>query len=82
MYAWGGDAANIRGAWDEIAFATRLPARMRADGPKWLLDATPIKQLAFQREPYPGRRDWRGRHNFTEAQDATSCAPLCRDRSN
>jgi predicted amidohydrolase YtcJ len=69
VYSWGGDAATIRGAWDAIDSATRLPARMRVDGPKWLLDGTPIEQLAFQREPYPGRGDWRGRHNFTEAQE-------------
>jgi predicted amidohydrolase YtcJ len=33
-------------------------------GTKFVLDGTPIDQLAFQRRPYPDRPDWRGRLNF------------------
>ena len=33
-------------------------------GTKFVVDGTPIEQLAFQTRPYPGRPDWRGRLNF------------------
>jgi predicted amidohydrolase YtcJ len=41
---------------------------VRIDGPKWMLDGTPVEQNALQREPYPGRPDWRGRSNYTDGQ--------------
>ena len=46
----------------------KLPPRVRIDGPKWILDGTPIEQNAFQREPYAGRPDWRGRSNYKDAE--------------
>ena len=33
-------------------------------GTKFVLDGSPIDQLAFQRRPYPDRPDWRGRLDF------------------
>ena len=46
----------------------KLPPRVRIDGPKWMLDGTPLEQNALQREPYAGRPEWRGRSNHTDEQ--------------
>jgi predicted amidohydrolase YtcJ len=45
-----------------------LPPRVRIDGPKWMLDGTPLEQNALLRQPYPGRPQWRGRLNLSDAQ--------------
>jgi predicted amidohydrolase YtcJ len=41
---------------------------VRVEGPKWLLDGTPIEQYALQRKAYDNRPGWYGRSNFTDAQ--------------
>lgn len=69
VYAWGASASSIAGAWTLIDAAQKdLPPRVRIDGPKWMLDGTPIEQNALQRQPYPGRPDWRGRSNLSDTQ--------------
>jgi len=69
VYAWGSNASTVAGGWDEVEQAHDLPRLMRAEGPKWILDGTPIEQNAVKREDYPGRPGWRGRHNFSAAQE-------------
>ncbi len=50
---------------DEWAAVDETPAaRTTVSGTKWVLDGTPIEQLAFRSTPYPHRGDWRGRLNF------------------
>jgi predicted amidohydrolase YtcJ len=70
IYSWApGAVPSIAGAWAAMdAAPKRLPQRVRIDGPKWMLDGTPIEQNALQREPYAGRPDWRGRSNHSDAQ--------------
>jgi predicted amidohydrolase YtcJ len=69
VYAWGGGLPSIAAAWAEMdAAAGRLPLRVRVDGPKWILDGTPIEENALNHAPYPGRPDWHGRSNFTDTQ--------------
>lgn len=50
--------------WADLPF--RSKDRVTVSGVKWILDGTPIEQLAFQTSPYPGRPDWYGRPNFSE----------------
>lgn len=67
VYSWARHVPRIADAWAAIDAAPRtLPPRVRIDGPKWILDGTPIEQNAFRREPYPGRQDWRGRSNYKD----------------
>jgi predicted amidohydrolase YtcJ len=70
VYSWAtGAVPSIAGAWEAMdAAPKRLPPRVRIDGPKWMLDGTPIEQNALQREPYAGRPDWRGRSNHSDEQ--------------
>lgn len=69
VYAWGASATGIPQAWAEMDAARgRLPPRVRIDGPKWMLDGTPLEQNALQRQAYAGRPDWRGRSNLADAQ--------------
>lgn len=70
VYSWAtGAVPSIAGAWAAMDAAPRaLPPRVRIDGPKWMLDGTPLEQNALQREPYAGRPDWRGRSNHTDEQ--------------
>lgn len=69
VYSWGGAASSIASAWAAMDAAPKnLPAQVRIDGPKWMLDGTPIEQNALQRNPYAGRPNWRGRSNFTDEQ--------------
>jgi predicted amidohydrolase YtcJ len=69
VYSWGGAASSVAGAWAAMdAMPKILPARVRIDGPKWMLDGTPIEQNALRRHPYPGLPDWHGRSNFTDEQ--------------
>ncbi len=55
---------------DGMACWLKLPARagdhIRFAGIKWILDGTPIEQLAYQTAAYPGRPDWFGRPNFND----------------
>ncbi|MDM0022360.1 amidohydrolase [Variovorax saccharolyticus] len=70
VYSWAtGAVPSIAGAWSAMDAAPKtLPLRVRIDGPKWMLDGTPIEQNALRREPYAGRPDWRGRSNHSDAQ--------------
>jgi predicted amidohydrolase YtcJ len=70
VYSWApGAVPSIAAAWAAMdAAPKRLPPRVRIDGPKWMLDGTPIEQNALQREPYAGRPDWRGRSNHNDEQ--------------
>ena len=69
VYSWAGAVERIADAWTpNDALARPLPPRVRVDGPKWMLDGTGIEQNALQREPYPGRPDWRGRSSHTDEQ--------------
>jgi predicted amidohydrolase YtcJ len=69
VYSWASHVPRISDAWAAIDAAPKtLPARVRIDGPKWILDGTPIEQNALQREPYAGRADWRGRSNYKDAE--------------
>jgi len=70
VYSWAtGAVTSIAGAWATMDAAPKaLPPRVRIDGPKWMLDGTPIEQNALQREPYAGRPDWRGLSNHSDAE--------------
>lgn len=70
VYSWAtGAVPSIAGAWAAMdAAPKKLPARVRIDGPKWMLDGTPIEQNALKREPYAGRPEWRGRSNHGDEQ--------------
>lgn len=70
VYSWApGAVTSIAGAWSAMDSAPKtLPPRVRIDGPKWMLDGTPVEQNALRREAYAGRPDWRGRSNHSDAQ--------------
>ncbi|MBC7942157.1 MAG: amidohydrolase family protein [Chitinophagaceae bacterium] len=70
VYSWAtGTVPSIAGAWAAIdAAPQKLPPRVRIDGPKWMLDGTPLEQNALKREPYAGRPEWRGRSNHSDEQ--------------
>ena len=48
--------------WDTLS--SSVTQRVVIDGRKWVLDGTPIEQLALRRTPYPGRPGWFGRLDF------------------
>jgi predicted amidohydrolase YtcJ len=50
------------------AAARQAPAKVRVEGPKWILDGTPIEQNSFQRAAYDGRPGWHGRSNLSDEQ--------------
>jgi predicted amidohydrolase YtcJ len=60
--ALDGDPADHGGFGTEV-----LSPCVRIDGIKWVLDGTPIEQLAYRSREYPGRPGWRGRANFAPA---------------
>lgn len=70
VYSWAtGAVPSIAEAWTAMdAAPKKLPQRVRIDGPKWMLDGTPVEQNALQREAYAGRPEWRGRSNHSDAQ--------------
>jgi predicted amidohydrolase YtcJ len=72
VYSWGAwetPPGHIAGAWRVIdAAAKQAPAKVRLEGPKWMLDGTPIEQNSLQRESYGNRPGWHGRSNFTDGQ--------------
>lgn len=72
VYSWGAwqtPAEHIPDAWAVIDAAVKqAPDKVRVEGPKWMLDGTPIEQNSHQRNAYGNRPDWRGRSNFTDAQ--------------
>jgi predicted amidohydrolase YtcJ len=72
VYSWGvwqTPSNDIEAAWRVVDEARgKTPPNVRVEGPKWVLDGTPLDQLAHRRSPYPDRPDWSGRSNFTDAQ--------------
>jgi predicted amidohydrolase YtcJ len=72
VYSWGTwqtTVQGIPGAWDVIdAAAKQASAKVRIEGPKWMLDGTPIEQNSLQRAAYDGRAGWHGRSNFSDEQ--------------
>lgn len=72
VYSWGAwetPAERIPDAWAVIdAAAKNTPAKVRVEGPKWMLDGTPIEQNSLQREAYSHRPGWHGRSDYTDAQ--------------
>lgn len=70
VYSWGTwETQRIADAGTIIDAAVKqAPAKVRVEGPKWMLDGTPIEQNSFQRAAYNGRPGWRGRSNFTDQQ--------------
>ncbi|OKO80086.1 amidohydrolase family protein [Bradyrhizobium sp. NAS96.2] len=72
VYSWGAwqtTAQRLPDAWAVIdAAARQAPAKVRVEGPKWILDGTPIEQNSFQRTAYDGRPGWHGRSNFSDEQ--------------
>ena len=72
VYSWGAwqtTAERIPDAWTVIDTAAKqAPAKVRVEGPKWMLDGTPIEQNSFQRKAYGSKPGWRGRSNLTDAQ--------------
>ena len=70
VYSWAtGAVPSIAGAWAAMdAAPKKLPPRVSIEGPKWMLDGTPVEQNALKREAYAGRPDWRGRSNHSDEQ--------------
>ncbi|MDB5820540.1 MAG: hypothetical protein JWQ11_4180 [Rhizobacter sp.] len=72
VYAWGvwqTPSTDIEAAWRVVEAARgKTPPNVQVEGPKWVLDGTPLDELAHRRMPYPGRPDWSGRSNFSAAQ--------------
>ncbi|MFT3818397.1 MAG: amidohydrolase family protein [Rubrivivax sp.] len=72
VYSWGPwetPPQHIAKAWNVVeAAAANAPAKVRVEGPKWVLDGSPIEQWAHQREAYAGRPGWRGRSDYSDAQ--------------
>lgn len=70
VYSWGTwETQRIPEAWaaiDRVAKQT-LP-KVRVEGPKWIVDGTPIEQNSMQRAAYVDRPGWHGRSNFTDEQ--------------
>jgi len=70
VYSWGTwETQRIPEAWaaiDRVAKQT-LP-KVRVEGPKWMVDGTPIEQNSLQRAAYVDRPGWHGRSNFTDEQ--------------
>jgi predicted amidohydrolase YtcJ len=50
--------------WRVSGRDTSLAPTMQISGVKWVLDGTPVEQLALMRRPYADRPGWHGRANF------------------
>jgi predicted amidohydrolase YtcJ len=60
VYSWAMHSPSIGAAWDAVAGAAPpWPARVRMDGPKWMIDGTPLERNALLRADYPGKPVWR-----------------------
>ncbi len=69
VYAWAGAVHEIADPWRVIdSVAPEAPPGVRIEGPKWVLDGTPLEQNALRRDDYVGRPGWRGRSNLDDAQ--------------
>jgi predicted amidohydrolase YtcJ len=67
VYAWATPANRVAEAWERLDSLGALPRRVQVEGPKWVLDGTPLEQTALQRADYQGRPGWAGRSNFSDA---------------
>lgn len=54
----------ISNDWRVSGADTALAPTMHISGVKWVLDGTPVEQLALMRQPYADRPGWYGRANF------------------
>lgn len=54
----------ISNDWRVSGADTALAPTMHISGVKWVLDGTPVEQLALMRRPYADRPGWYGRANF------------------
>jgi predicted amidohydrolase YtcJ len=68
VYAWGGGMPDVASAWAQMDSLPSVARHVRVDGPKWILDGTPIEQNARLRADYEQRPGWRGRSNYTDEQ--------------
>jgi predicted amidohydrolase YtcJ len=70
VYSWGSfGSQRVPDAWAAIDKGAKQDVpKVHIEGPKWMLDGTPIEQNSVQRADYVGRPGWRGRSNFTDAQ--------------
>ena len=69
VYAWAGALREVDAAWQAMAAAVpEAPAGVRIEGPKWMLDGTPLEQNALRRDDYPDRPGWRGRSNLDDTR--------------
>ena len=69
IYSWAVPVQRVVDAWTTMdAVGKTKPGKIRVEGPKWILDGTPLEQNAWRREAYRGRPMWFGRSNFTDDQ--------------
>jgi predicted amidohydrolase YtcJ len=70
VYSWGTyETRQVPEAWAAIdRVAKHTVPRVRVEGPKWMMDGTPIEQNSLQRVDYVDRPGWRGRSNFSNEQ--------------
>src|SRR5882757_7079414 len=70
VYSWGTyETRQVPEAWAAIdKVANQTVPKVRVEGPKWMMDGTPIEQNSLQRADYIDRPGWRGRSNFTDEQ--------------
>jgi predicted amidohydrolase YtcJ len=70
VYSWGTyETQQVPEAWAAIdRGAKQTVPKVRIEGPKWMMDGTPIEQNSLQRVDYVDRPGWRGRSNFTDEQ--------------
>jgi hypothetical protein len=70
VYSWGTwETQRIPEAWAAIdRVAKQALPKVRVEGPKWIVDGTPIEQNSLQRAAYVDRPGWYGRSNFTDEQ--------------
>jgi len=70
VYSWGTyETQEVPEAWAAIdRVAKQTMPKVRIEGPKWMMDGTPIEQNSLQRVDYVDRPGWRGRSNFSNEQ--------------
>jgi predicted amidohydrolase YtcJ len=72
VYSWGAwetAPTHISDAWNVIdAAKAQETSKVRVEGPKWVLDGSPIEQMSRQRDAYAGRPGWHGRSDFSDDQ--------------
>src|SRR5882757_529341 len=70
VYSWGTyETRQVPEAWAAIdKVANQTVPKVLVEGPKRMMDGTPIEQNSLQRADYIDRPGWRGRSNFTDEQ--------------